>query len=449
MKAKVLRRVLPVLAVLLLAVGICLVPMLMASADVTVADKNNLAANKYDWLTDKVGSAQTTIDQNGLRMENFNIGGSCYAIYQSNKFSEFKYSMYAKLHLTRPSECGYDEGQYTHDYSNLYISFMINSEAPRAASTCPWNGNQAYFSVCFENLQGSPKTSLYLNESFVGHGEMRRVVAEDTANTNWNDDAYHWFEFTFENDVKIEYDRKGNPIEYEGKRFTYFMDGMEIFSYFQRDKDVFCQSINAKQDIPFSTTSGWLWYWTSSDFPVGALSSTTNCYVDIKKVQITSYDNDNTEPFEICDKPEFDIEVIPFTPAASYDTGEEIEVRMSNIFQYEGDDPLEYSVTCNGQSLGTIRNGYWIWTPEEAGSYDIDFRATAGEKSEITYATIRVNKATVPDGNPDDGNNTGNEKPEESKKGCKGSLAGTCVTGAVLAVLSAGLLLIRRRKQVQ
>ena len=186
--------------------------------DKTVDEKNNLATNKYDWVTDKVATGSVVIDENeGMTFENFTLGSSVYALYQTNKVNEFKYSMYAKLDLKRPSELGYD---YQHDYSNLYISFQINSSEPIASAACPWNGNKANFSICFENLQGYSKVVLYLNESFVGSGANRQMIAE-AQNVQWNDGEYHWFDFEFTNDT-IEEEYRGKKRTVSGKRFKFF-----------------------------------------------------------------------------------------------------------------------------------------------------------------------------------------------------------------------------------
>lgn len=219
--------------------------------------------------------------------------------------------------------------------------------------------------------------------------------AKDENAFNWNDGKYHWYEFEFTNETrKIEY--REDFVESPGKLFKLSFDGEEKLSYFQPDKYVMATSTGAITDVPFSTTSGYIGFWPSSDFPIGANTDATNCFVDVKKVQITSYDNDNTTPYEICEAPDFDIESETFSPASSYDAGEEIEIRLSNLFSYEGDEELTYTVTCNGSSIGNITNGYWVWTPEEAGTYNVDFKAEAGGKSALNYVTLRVKAATLP-----------------------------------------------------
>lgn len=133
----------------------CTFAAFAADYTVEVKNENNLAANKWDWATDKVGSGSATFGENGMKIENFNLGSSIYAIYKTNKMNEFKYSMHANLNLTRPSQVGAD---YNHDYSNLYISFMINADTPAPSYTCPWNGDKAYFASCFRKSAGLAKT---------------------------------------------------------------------------------------------------------------------------------------------------------------------------------------------------------------------------------------------------------------------------------------------------
>ncbi len=261
----------------------CTFAAFAADYTVEVKDENNLAANKWDWATDKVGSGSATFGENGMKIENFNLGSSIYAIYKTNKMNEFKYSMHANLNLTRPSQVGAD---YNHDYSNLYISFMINADTPAPSYTCPWNGDKAYFSICFENLQGSPKTNLYLNECFAGSGATRKVVSSHD-DILWNDGEFHWFEFEFVNDTQeAVYD--GKPVTYTGKTFKFYFDGVMRFEYFQRDQNVYSDYLkDYVKDCKFSTTSGYIGFWPSSDFPVGMDSSETECYVEIDKIQIT------------------------------------------------------------------------------------------------------------------------------------------------------------------
>ena len=93
------------LLISVIALSTCLTTTAFASGDEpyskTVAEENNLATSKYDWITDYVASGYIDINEtDGMTLKNFNMGNSVYALYQTNKFNEFKYSMYAKLNLT-------------------------------------------------------------------------------------------------------------------------------------------------------------------------------------------------------------------------------------------------------------------------------------------------------------------------------------------------------------
>lgn len=400
---------------------------------VDIKDENNLAGNKWDWDTDGVGNATTIFDDSGMRLENFNKGGSCYAIYKTNKFNEFKYSMYAKLNLTRPSEF-VDEG-YEFDYSNLYISFMIDAETPSPVYTCPWNGDKAYFSLCFENLQGNDKTIVYMNEVWAGSGATR-IQVDTHDDIHWNDGQYHWYEFEVINAEK-EDTEQGKPVTYTGKLIKFYFDGELKFEYFQRDQHVYSTYLGKYEDVDFSGTSGYLGFWTSSDFPVGMDTAQTDCYVDIDKMQITSYDDGNEDPYTIAPKPEFDITSVNFSPEASYEAGYEIEVKLSALFSYEGDDALQYTVKSGGQEIGMIRNGFWVWTPEKAGNYDVDFIATNEDgKSATNYVTIRVVGGETTD--------PGDTDTDTDEGGCGSSIAAS-VAGLSIIVTLGGAVLLKKK----
>ncbi len=390
--------------------------------NVEVAAENNLATNKWDWEVDQAGGGKApSISADGIRFEDFQSGNSTFALYKTNRFTEFKYSMYANLNLTRPSEYGY---QSQFDYSNLYISFMIDAgDVVKAGMACPWYGSQntTYFSVCFEDLQGNVKTELYLNDAYIGAGANRKVVASTTA-CNWRDGNYHWFEFSF---------RKATVGGKEGMQFTFWFDGKEALSYFQSNTG-FTNFSGQTVDFPFSEKSGYIGFWPSSDTPNNAGTAETNCFVDIQKIQIVSYDNNNTTPYTQCAAPEFDITSASYSPAASYEVGEEIEVKLSDLFVYEGEEALTYEITCDGEAIGTIRNGYWVWTPETAGTYDVDIKATTFDnKTANNYLTFRVSGSSAPVGGGD-----------SSGGGCRSTVAGLA---GMATLLLAGAYVCKRR----
>lgn len=411
-----------------------------AAYDVTVAENENLAMNKYDWATDKVGSAETEFSEDGMLMKNFNKGGSAYALYNTNKLDEFKFSMYADLSLTWPSAKGYDS--YDFNYSNLYISFLIDTDTPTPANTCPWNGNKAYVSLCFEErFDDATQTendivSLYINECWNRRGDIRYSVA-DTREVDFNDGEYHWYELEVKNFSETVTAANGKEITKTGKKIVFTFDGAEMLSYTLLDGERVTQSADGeKMYVNFTALEGYIGFWPSSDFPVGADMDTTDCYVSISKLKIVNL-ADNTA-YTKCAAPEFEIELLDWSPNAKYETGEDIEVKLANLFSYEGDEELTYEVTCDGEAIGTIRNGFWVWNPSEAGSYDINITAKAGEKSKTAYVTIRTYTASAPV-TP----GTTSEPVESSSQGglfgCFGVAGGSLLALPIAAVIGVAL----------
>src|SRR5574344_1586535 len=78
-----------------------------SSAGYARADEpDNLALNKWSWLTSSTGGAVTDFNQNGIKIQDFCVGSSNYVMYKANRLDEFRLSMNAKLNLNRPSEKG-------------------------------------------------------------------------------------------------------------------------------------------------------------------------------------------------------------------------------------------------------------------------------------------------------------------------------------------------------
>lgn len=423
-----------VLAALLITAGTTVNTVVRASDDdnqtahyeVSVADNENLAMNKWDWSTDQVGSGTTEFASNGMTMKNFNQGSSVYALYKTNDLDEFKFSMYANLSLTWPSLKGYDT--YKFNYSNLYISFLIDTDDPIPANTCPWNGNKAYLSLCFEErFDDASQTendivTLYINECWNNSGATRKSLI-DTRDVDFNDGEFHWYEIEVENFI---------DGAKSGKKIVFSFDGEEKFSYNLLDGPRKTESADyAAMDVDFTNLDGYIGFWPSSDFPVGANTEDTDCYVEVQKIKIVNL-GDNTT-YTQCDAPEFEIEESDWSPNAKYEVGEEIELKLSKVFSYEGDETLNYTVTCNGESIGTIKSGFWLWTPTEVGTYDITIKASVGEKEKIVYATIRTSKSSTPSTSTD----------SEKGSGCSGSVSFAGLT-ALLTVLAIGVALNKK-----
>lgn len=427
----------------------------VANADayeVELSGNENLAMSKYDWTTDKVGSAETTFSENGMMMKNFNKGGSAYALYNTNRLDEFKFSMYANLNLTWPSAKGYDN--YDFNYSNLYISFLIDADSPVPANTCPWNGNKAYMSLCFEERYDDATqtendiVSLYMNECWNRRGDVRYSVAE-ARDVDFNDGQYHWYELEVKNFSETTIGANGKEVRKTGKKITFLFDGQEVFTYSLLDGNRVTQSADGeKMYVNFTALDGYIGFWPSSDFPVGADIDTTDCYVEISKMKVV--DLDTGSAFTKVDAPEFDIEVLDWSPNASYETGEDIEVKLANLFSYEGEESLTYEVTCNGDAIGTVRNGFWVWNPIDAGTYDVNITAKAGNKAATAYVTFRTVAAKAPTGTtptPDTDSNTDTTTSESSSQTSQSSGCGGVVGGGLFLLPVAVALVALKKKE--
>ena len=396
-----------------------------AGYNVAMTEDENLAENKWDWATDKVGAADTYFTAGkGFTVQDFNRGGGAFGVYKTNRLNEFKYSMYANLSLTYPSAKGFSG--YDFDYSNFYLSFLIDADPVVPSNSCPWNGNAAYVCLSFEERYDKDSqtendiTSFYVNECWNRHGDQRAIV-KDVRDVDFNDGKFHWYELEVRNFEETKSMPNGSSVTSTGKRIKFFFDGEEKMSYDLVDGNRATVSAGGeKRPVNFTALDGYLGYWTDTDFPVGALKEKTDCYVEVQKVKIV--DLSTGESFKKCAAPEFEIEELDWSPS-EYEVGDEIELKLSKLFAYEGDETLTYEITCNGEPIGEIRNGFWVYTPDKAGEFDIDFKAIAGSKSKIAYRTLRVSQGAQPPAD-DSGKDSKDDGSQTSATGgCKGSLA--------------------------
>ena len=163
---------------------------------------------------------------------------------------------------------------------------------------------------------------------------------------------------------------------------------------------------------------------------------------NIKKAKLVSYDEDpNGAVVEQCTAPVFKITNKEYAVAASYDAGDPIEIQLSDLFDYQGTDSVNYEITCNGEPIGEIVNGFWAWTPTTNGSYDIDFKATISEdNSAVNYLTIRVVGEA-----PSQNSSTNSVAGDETQSGgCGSSIAGMGIVSLVM-VASAAFVYNRRK----
>lgn len=433
-----------ILSLTIVCLGLFISPITAkASSDTidipTIAEENNLATWKYDWNVVGIGAANPNFDQGHLRFENINGATSNYALYHTNKFNSFRLDMYANLSLPCPSDLGYAGN----DWSNLYITFFIDYDDAKAVdnvamAACPWTNNKGWLSVCFERVSGHTKTEVLINEAFRNDGGTRHFINEASieSKTNWNDGQYHWYTITARSTQSKVPSKAGTEI-------SVYIDGKKEVSYFQSEVFQFDNNVI----VPFSTTKGYLGFWASSSLSAGLNTADTNVFVDIQQLQITSYDvvdeflDPIPEVYSRCPRPQLNLNAnLEYSPQASYEVGEDVEIKLSELFTYDGDDALSYEVTLNGEKVGRVNNGYFIWTPEEKGTYTFAFKAQNEDGlTTINDVRLRVVEPEVGPSNPpvvDPG-----EKEQESK-GCKSTMG----LGVMSILGLASIFIIKRKK---
>lgn len=418
-----------------------------ASYDIEIAEENNLATWKYDWNIVEIGAGKTNFDTGHLRMENISSATAKYALYHTHKFNEFRLDMHANLNLPSPSDLGITQDVY--DYANLYLTFFIDFEDAKnienvAMAACPWSMNKGWLSVCFERIQGGSYVQMLINESFDNNGGARYFLTGDApykgsgmASVDWCDGNYHWFTITAES---VHYVNPNRPRPKEaGTIFTVYIDGIMQTAYFQTNA-YYSNTHQQDEVIPFDTQKGYFGFWASSGYNASHTTSNTGVCVDIDKLQITSYDDviekEDAVPYTRCERPQFNLNpVTNFSPAASYEVDEELELKMDELFTYDGDKDLSFSATCNGSPIGTFKRGYFVWTPEKEGMYTISFMATDGELEAVNDVRFRVEASesempSTSQSEPTSQSNSAQEPtsvepttPDTAKKGCGGSVA--------------------------
>lgn len=398
---------------------------------VEIKDENNLATWKYDWDVVGIGAGKTSFDSGNLRMENINSASSNYALYKTNKFNEFRLDMYANLYLPCPSDIN---AEAQNDYANLYLTTFIDYEDASiienvAMSACPWTNNKGWFSICFERISGQSHIQMLVNEAFDGNGAARYYLKNDSnggsvlANIDWCDNQYHLFTI----EAISTHAKDSSRPRYDNIGITYrvSIDGVLQTEYFLAD--AYYSNTNKKDEIiPFDTQKGYIGFWASSGYGASATTENTNVAVDISKLQITSYDDVENKnealPYTKCNRPDFKLNSITnYAPAASYEVNEELEIKLSELFEYDGDKKLTYSAVCNGNEIGTIRNGYFVWEPTETGIYTISFTASDGELSANNIVRFRVEESETTNNN--NSNNTSQPTDNNSNaSGCNSSV---------------------------
>ena len=421
-------------------------PVTASAATSDIATEQNLALNKWDWEVDEIASGKTTFDEDSMYMDGISSVGGPFATYKTRKLDDFKYSMYANLHLTTPYEME-EESAKDWNYSTFYISFMINYDGSGGIYPVyarPWDG-PAYFSICFEKLYLEYKycpdcgkngralksdgtcpdcggtdyevngrlmdvIRLYRNECFDARGYERITLVEKTwyegvendidkdfdydgdidkkdlqegeIGVNYTDDNYHWFDFEVKNNASNN-----------GIVVNFYYDNVLMFNIEQGNSFYTSiddgASVNKNLNVNFSGTTGYLGFWTDSSFPDMG-SDRSNCYVDVKQLGIAPITNGTVGGYyEKAPKPNLPITELNYTPNGSYPKGEQIEIRLTDLFSYEGDEEIEYTFTDfnSGEVLGTINNGFWLWTPTIGSNVMVEVEAVVQDGTNAKTAT--------------------------------------------------------------
>ncbi|MBQ8725882.1 MAG: hypothetical protein IJY84_02130 [Clostridia bacterium] len=397
---------------------------------VECSDEENLAINKHNWFFPTLNSAQFTVDEtSGMKFDNFIKDQQCVTYFRGGNFSEFKLSLLVNANLNIPEK----GAQWK--YSEAYITFLIDRapEDALAEDGKPWYANKVYGSFCFGLTSGGLPISrfMYYN-AFASNCQTSGQFYQPSGYTDVNvvDGKDHWIEIEIKN-----YNNDGVT----GKKWIAYIDGVKV-AEFDRDDDYYYDSDTAREyEVKYSELSGGIGIYTNSDWPGGYAPSRMNNFLEVKKAKLISYDdNPEGEVVGQCAAPVFKITANEYQVAPSYDAGDPVEIQLSDLFVYEGTDEVTYEVTCNGEPIGEIINGFWAWIPTTEGSYDIDFTATVSEDNLAkNYLTIRVNGSVEPE------SSTNTESNAESvAEGCGGSIATTFFP---IALLAGVVLIIKRR----
>ena len=104
-------------------------------------------------------------------------------------------------------------------------------------------------------------------------------------------------------------------------------------------------------------------------------------------------------------------------------------IKLDKLFSYEGDETLTYSAKCDNNDIGTFRNGYWVWTPTQAGEYIVMITASVGEKTTSNYLILNVVQSQEIITQPTTSEST---STPSKKSGCKNGIGG----GALCSVMA-------------
>ena len=252
------------------------------------------------------------------------------------------------------------------------------------------------------------------------------VGEQKSSDLNIVDGKKHWVELEVKN-----YEETKDGVTEKGKLCQAFIDG-RLCSEARLVDDTYYDSDSKKEyDVKYSELNGSIGMYAMSDWPVGYSPSKMNNFMVLEKVKLVSYDNDASgELVGQCEAPVYKITSKDYITAAGYEVGDPIEIQLTDLFAYDGEQTdVTYTATCNGENIGTIINGFWAWTPDKAGTYDIDFKGFVTEDNQAkSYITLRVTGGTP-------------EPPKPEKKGC----GGVSVGAALVLATAAGAVLLKRK----
>ena len=414
---------------IMVVIAVFLVPMCFVqtvSAEVGGAEDvfvegYNLAENEYNWLKPTVSMAKVAFSDGGIEFSNMTKDQTAATYYRGEGFGEFKMSLYIDANLNVPAEGSGADWRY----SNMYITFLVNRTPENAIAewALPWQTNRCYMSLQMGlDAYGTPLVTFVRYNAFANNCYEYYYVGTPGA-TNIADGSKHLVELEVRN-----FSEDGDS----GKLMTCTVDGVKVAEYKYYDDSYFDATTNKEYDVEISKISGSFGIYTNSDWPTGTSPSKMNNTVKIEKLQIINYDNNPAgELVEQLSEPIFEVEIKDYTTQAGYETGELIEIKLSDLFTYEGSKTLVYTVTEKGNPIGQISsNGFWSWTPSAPGTYNVDFKCEVPDSNTVTnYLTLRVAAGEQPTDAPD----TSAEPDGETGKGCGGCNS----SGGAVAVLSA------------
>lgn len=399
-----------------------------AFADYEIADENNLAVNPFNWHMPTVSNAELTVGESGIRFENFTKDQNAATVYTGGRTGEFCLQMYVDAHLNVPAE-----GMAEWRYSNLYVTFLIDRDPADcvAETAVPWYANKVYMSLGVGlDANGTPKCSFLKYNAFANNCSRYDYVGTPSS-INIADGQKHWIEIISEN---------FDEADGTGRTFTALIDG-EQAAYYKYYDDLYSDPDTRQEyEVEISSVTGSIGLYATSDWPAGMSASRMDNYIVVEKLQIISYDRSaEGEYLPQMSEPAFEIEAKDYVTQAKYDLGDPIEIRLGDLFSYEGTREIAYEITLDetGEAIGAIANGYWSWTPEQAGNYDVTFRASVAEgNSAVNYLTLRV-----ADGG---GSGTTNPEPGDEPGGCNSSVGASGAIG--LLVSAAGIALLKKKR---